>query len=139
MLENIADGAPLQVEVVRGHDLFELEAPASRKSGVDDWAEQIKLGVELGELAAGIEYDRGVEIASVDPDGPAASLVRIGDRIVELKTPKVDYRTIHRATELENALNDVRAEESITLTILRGYEQLAQIVVLGARHSQEFL
>jgi S1-C subfamily serine protease len=139
-LSHVEIGALLRVEVVRRGDLFELEGRASRNADIDQTAEDIKLGVELGETVSDIEYERGLQIASVDPQGPAASFMQPGDRIVEMKTPGVEHpRMVRQVSELESMFVDVRPNEPVTLTIRRGAEQLAQTFVLGPRQTQEFM
>jgi hypothetical protein len=137
-LAPIREGQALGVSVVRNGELFELVAPASRRTTNGEFAEGVRLGVEIGATIQNVTYKSGVRIASVMPEGPAAAALQVGDIVSGLslatstKHPIVN-QVVRKVDQVETFLSDTRAADDVSFSVQRGSAPLTMLVHLGPR------
>ena len=97
-----------------------------------------KVQTDRSATAANIiddDSERGIVIASVAPDGPAAAAgVKRGDILLAINEVPVD-----RVLDLQDQLAGFEAGEEIELTVLHGDENRVLVVTLDERDGKPFL
>lgn len=99
-------------------------------SGLGTFAVQAQEGGEPAWLGVGIaDTDDGVLVSELAEDSPAADAgIEVGDLIVSL-----DDTPVESARQLVEVVQSYSAGDTVTVTVLRGDEEIAFDVILGER------
>ena len=138
-LGTASEGKPLTSEVVRNSELFRLTAPASRRLGNGELANQLKLGAQVGAEHKDVSYRGGAVIQDIAPGSPAAnSDLHVGDLVAHLSIPKTEKHParsikVVRVEDVEAFLEDLRNYEDVALSVVRHGVPVEAHVRLGPR------
>jgi S1-C subfamily serine protease len=142
MLSALDAGTLVEFSVIRGGQRVELSGTASRRDKAGELGDHMQLGAAIATHAVeDVRYDAGVQLADVDPEGPARAALRVGDAIREVSTesPAVKFEAVANPEALEALLEAVRPGQRVTFVVLRGPEEVRVELQAAERGPHEWL